>query len=209
MPSKFPLIKLLVFPLAAVIVANVVWFVASAFIEASQQPDPEAPVVYRGARIHTASGPVIERGVMIVLKGKILDVGSEDQVKIPNGAKVHDMTGKYGPRLVKKERCDYLRPTVAFCESPAAAIAKKEFMFPFATVVQCPQEKMIEAIGPTLVCSAVTEDAKFQRALLDAVHIDRLNIGALPTIKLNWLQPHEGNIVDFLFRARAFQSAGS
>jgi len=22
---------------------------------------------------------------------------------------------------------------------------------------------------------------------------------------LNWLQPHEGNIVDFLFRARAFQ----
>jgi hypothetical protein len=78
-------------------------------------------------------------------------------------------------------------------------------MFPFATVVQCPQEKMIEAIGPTLVCSAITEDAKFQRALLDATHIDRLNIGALPTIKLNWLQPHEGNIVDFLFRARAFQ----
>ena len=24
----------------------------------------------------------------------------------------HDMTAKYGPRLVKKERCDYLRPTV-------------------------------------------------------------------------------------------------
>jgi hypothetical protein len=27
----------------------------------------------------------------------------------------------------------------------------------------------------------------------------------IPTIKLDWLQPHEGNIVDFLFRARAFQ----
>jgi hypothetical protein len=24
---------------------------------------------------------------------------------------------------------------------------------------------------------------------------------------LNWLQPHEGNLIDFLFRARAFQSA--
>ena len=39
-----------------------------------------------------------------------------------------------------------------------------------------------------------------------ATHIDRLNIGPIPTIKLDWLQPHEGNIVDFLFRARAFQT---
>ena len=78
-------------------------------------------------------------------------------------------------------------------------------MFPFVTVVQCPQEKMLDSIGPTLVCSAITEDKKFQRALIDATHIDRLNIGPLPTIQLNWLQPHEGNIVDFLFRARAFQ----
>jgi acyl-CoA reductase-like NAD-dependent aldehyde dehydrogenase len=115
------------------------------------------------------------------------------------------MTAKFGPRLVKKERCDYLRPVVALCSSPEEPIAKKEYMFPFCTVVECPQEKMLDAIGPTLVCSAITEDKKLQKALLDATHIDRLNIGALPTIKLNWLQPHEGNIVDFLFRARAFQ----
>jgi acyl-CoA reductase-like NAD-dependent aldehyde dehydrogenase len=118
---------------------------------------------------------------------------------------VHDMTAKFGPRLVKRERCDYLRPTVILCDGPEKAIAKKEYMFPFVTVVQCPQEKMLEAIGPTLVCSAITEDKAFQRALIDATHIDRLNIGAMPTIKLNWLQPHEGSIVDFLFRARAFQ----
>ena len=43
--------------------------------------------------------------------------------------------------------------------------------------------------------------------LIDAVHIDRLNLGPVPTIQLNWLQPHEGNIVEFLFRARAFQTA--
>jgi acyl-CoA reductase-like NAD-dependent aldehyde dehydrogenase len=117
----------------------------------------------------------------------------------------HDMTAKFGPRLVKKERCDYLRPTVILCDSPEPAIAKKEYMFPFVTVVQCPQAKMLEAIGPTLVCSAITEDKKFQRDLLDATHIDRLNLGALQTIQLNWLQPHEGSIVDFLFRARALQ----
>jgi acyl-CoA reductase-like NAD-dependent aldehyde dehydrogenase len=120
-------------------------------------------------------------------------------------AGVHDMTAQYGPRLVKKAHCDYLRPTVILCDSHERAIAKKEFMFPFVTVVQCPQEKMLEAIGPTLVCSAITEDAKFQKALADAIHIDRLNIGPMKTIALNWLQPHEGSIVDFLFRARAFQ----
>ncbi|MBI2825681.1 MAG: aldehyde dehydrogenase family protein [Planctomycetia bacterium] len=118
---------------------------------------------------------------------------------------VEHATAKYGPRLVELERCAYLRPTVVHCSSPAPAIAKKEYMFPFVTVVKCPQEKMLESIGPTLVCSAITEDAKFQRQLTDAVHIDRLNIGPIPTIKLDWMQPHEGNIVEFLFRARAYQ----
>lgn len=114
-------------------------------------------------------------------------------------------TEKYGPRLVELERAAYLRPTVVHCASPAAAIAKKEYMFPFVTVVECPQEKMLSSIGPTLVCSAITEDAKFQQQLTDATWIDRLNVGPIPTIKLDWLQPHEGNIVEFLFRARAYQ----
>jgi hypothetical protein len=43
--------------------------------------------------------------------------------------------------------------------------------------------------------------------LIDAPNIDRLNLGAIPTIKLDWLQPHEGNIVEFLFRPRAFQAS--
>jgi acyl-CoA reductase-like NAD-dependent aldehyde dehydrogenase len=121
---------------------------------------------------------------------------------------VTDVTGKYrpGPRLVKHGSADYLLPTVIHASSPDAAVAKQEYMFPFVTVVECPQERMLEAIGPTLVCTAVTCHEPFRRQLLDAVHIDRLNLGPVPTTQLNWLQPHEGNIVEFLFRARAFQS---
>ena len=110
-------------------------------------------------------------------------------------------------RLVERERCDYLRPTVLHCASPDVAAAKKEYMFPFVTVVECPQSKMLGAIGSTLVATAITKDAGFRQVLLDARNIDRLNVGPIPTIKLNWLQPHEGNIVDFLFRPRAFQTA--
>ena len=124
-------------------------------------------------------------------------------------AGVEEVSAKHqeGGRLVSKERCDYLRPTVVHCASPEAAMSKKEYMYPFVTVVECPQSKMIGAIGTTLVATGLTEDPAFTRALLDARNIDRLNIGPVPTIKLNWLQPHEGNIVDFLFRPRAFQRA--
>jgi len=122
---------------------------------------------------------------------------------------VADVTAKYreGSRVVKEGRADYLLPTVVHCESVAAAIAKKEYMFPFVTVVECPEAKMVDAIGPTLVCSAITCKRELKRRLLDAVHIDRLNLGPVPTVQLNWLQPHEGNLIEFLFRPRAFQSA--
>src|SRR4051812_22689076 len=111
------------------------------------------------------------------------------------------------PRLIKAGRADYLLPTVLHAPSADAPAAKKEYMFPFVTVVECPEARLIDAIGPTLVCTAITGNDALRRQLLDAVHIDRLNLGPVPTIQLNWLQPHEGNLIDFLFRARAVQTA--
>ena len=64
---------------------------------------------------------------------------------------------------------------------------------------------MLSKIGPTLVGTVITGDSKLIRSAGDATHIDRLNIGAIPTNRLNWLQPHEGNLIDFLFRSRAYQ----
>ena len=118
---------------------------------------------------------------------------------------VTDMTKAYGPRLVEQDRCAYLRPTIIHCASADNEIAKKEYMYPFATVVECPQDQMLAKIGPTLVCSGITHDESFASELTSATHIDRLNVGPIATTKLNWLQPHEGNIIEFLFRSRAYQ----
>ena len=118
---------------------------------------------------------------------------------------VTDMTAPYGDRLVEQERCSYLRPMVVHCESPENSIAMKEYMFPFSTVVECPQDEMLKRIGPTLVGTGLTNDERWIEQLTSATHIDRLNIGPIPTTRLNWLQPHEGNIIDFLFRSRAYQ----
>jgi acyl-CoA reductase-like NAD-dependent aldehyde dehydrogenase len=123
---------------------------------------------------------------------------------------VTDVTAAHrsgAPRLVHSGRADYLLPTVVHCDSPDAPAANKEYMFPYVTVVHCPEAKMVEAIGQTLVCTALTANEALRRRLLDAVHVDRLNFGPVPTTQLNWLQPHEGNLIDFLFRARAFQTA--
>jgi acyl-CoA reductase-like NAD-dependent aldehyde dehydrogenase len=130
----------------------------------------------------------------------------DGELKTPG---VSDVSAKYRSedRLVRQGRADYLLPTVLHAENSDAPVARQEYMFPFVTVVQCPQTRMLETIGPTLVCSAITCNEGFRRQLLDAVHIDRLNLGPVATTQLNWLQPHEGNIVEFLFRARAFQTA--
>jgi len=121
---------------------------------------------------------------------------------------VSHMTAPYGDRLVEGERCGWLRPVVAHCTSPEPEIAKAEYMFPFVSVVECPQATMLEKIGPTLVCSAITDNPAFQSELINSTAIDRLNFGSIPTTKLDWLQPHEGNIIDFLYRSRALQMAG-
>jgi acyl-CoA reductase-like NAD-dependent aldehyde dehydrogenase len=124
-------------------------------------------------------------------------------------AGVTHATAPYGDRMVEGERCGWLRPVVVHATSPEPELARAEYMFPFVSVVECPQGAMLEKIGPTLVCTALTDDPAFQAALVDCTHIDRLNLGPIPTTKLDWLQPHEGNIIDFLYRSRALQVAAA
>jgi acyl-CoA reductase-like NAD-dependent aldehyde dehydrogenase len=121
------------------------------------------------------------------------------------GDGVTHVTGRYGPRLVEQERASYLRPTIIHCQSPEAAAAQKEYMFPFASVVSCPQAEMIKRIGPTLVATVISDVESFRQSASHATNIDRLNLGPIPTTKLNWLQPHEGNLFEFLYRNRALQ----
>ncbi len=122
---------------------------------------------------------------------------------------VTEFTAKYrdGSRLVENERYDFLRPTIVHCESPDAFLANTEYMFPFASVVECPQKDMLKKIKATLICTAITDDEKWKQELLDATNIDRLNLGRIKTMQINWMQPHEGNLTEFLFRNRAVQTS--
>jgi len=118
-----------------------------------------------------------------------------------------DLTERYrgSPRLVKQGRVSYLLPTILWCEDRDHLLNNREFLFPYATVVECPTSEIPDAIGPSLVVSAITGDNKFIAALMRSPHVDRLNVGAIPTYQLSWDQPHEGNLFEHLYRQRAFQ----
>jgi acyl-CoA reductase-like NAD-dependent aldehyde dehydrogenase len=118
----------------------------------------------------------------------------------------HELTAEFRgtPRLVQQGRLAYLLPTIIRCDRDHA-LANKEFLFPYASVVECPAAEIPDAIGPTLVATVITKDKNLARALMNSPHIDRLNVGPIPTWQLSWDQPHEGNLFEHLYRQRAFQ----
>lgn len=120
---------------------------------------------------------------------------------------VTDMTASFGDKLIERDHCAYLRPMVVHADSPDREVSTKEYMFPFVSVVECPQDQMLRRIGPTLVGTVLTRDEGFADQASRCIEIDRLNVGPIPTNRLNWLQPHEGNIIEFLYRNRAYQTA--
>ena len=111
------------------------------------------------------------------------------------------------PRLVKDGRCAWLLPTIILCDSPDHPLANKEFLFPFASVVECPQDNVLKKIGYTLAATVLSDDTGFIAEALACPNIERLNIGPLPTNRLTWDQPHEGNLFTHLYKQRALQHA--
>ena len=117
------------------------------------------------------------------------------------------MTARYrqGSRKVELEGATYLCPTVVLCNSFSHPLANKEYLFPYASVVEVPQDKMLEQIGRSLVVTAITRDENWIAELMEFEPVDRLNIGPVSTMKISWDQPHEGNLFEFLYKRRAYE----
>jgi acyl-CoA reductase-like NAD-dependent aldehyde dehydrogenase len=130
-----------------------------------------------------------------------------DQGLAEAGAREVTRSYRSTERLVTSNGCSYLLPTVLLCEDAGHRLANKEFMFPFASVVKTTQEQVPDALGPSLVVTAITSDPDLIRRLINSPNVDRLNIGAVPTNQISWDQPHEGNLFEHLYARRAFKRA--
>ena len=143
-------------------------------------------------------------GFANVKMAEFIDAQIEDGLKTAGAV---DITAKYrgGPRKVTFEGGVYLRPTIVLCDNFRHPLANKEFLCPYASVVQVPQGEMLEQMGYSLAVTAITKDATFTEQLLNWPHIERLNLGPLSTMHISWDQPHEGNMFEFLWKRRSIE----
>ncbi len=91
---------------------------------------------------------------------EFIDASVEEGLKSP-GAQDVTATYRNGPRRVQLDGGTYLRPTVVLCNSFAHPLANREFLCPYASVVEVPQSEMLKQMGPSLVVTAITEDQAF------------------------------------------------
>lgn len=122
------------------------------------------------------------------------------------GAREVTAAHRTGPRLERFQDATYLLPTLVRCTKLDHPLANTEYLFPYASVVEVPDEQALEWMGDTLVVSAITRAPANRARLLASPHIGRLNLGPTPTPSVRWDQPHEGNLFDFLYARRAVQS---
>lgn len=128
-----------------------------------------------------------------------------------------DMTGEEGApardvsatlrdagRVVTAYGGTYLLPTVIRCDA-SHPLANREFLFPFVSVVEVKAEMLPSILGPSLVVTCLSNDEKFRERFVRSPHVDRLNLGAIPTTQIGWDQPHEGNLFDHLYARRSIQ----
>jgi acyl-CoA reductase-like NAD-dependent aldehyde dehydrogenase len=124
-----------------------------------------------------------------------------------------DVTAKYrsGPRLVERDGATYLLPTIIHCTSTTHPLANREFLFPYAAVVDINRDEMQsmpESLGPTLSATVITQNQPLIDRMINSDLVGRLNLGPIQTNTIAWDQPHEGNLFDHLYARRAFQRAG-
>jgi hypothetical protein len=127
-----------------------------------------------------------------------------------------DMTGETGEardvsasvrgadRVTTVHGGTYVLPTVVRCDA-SHPLANREFLFPFASVVEVPAADLPDCLGPSLVVSCISNDPAFRARFVASPHVDRLNFGPLSTTQIGWDQPHEGNLFEHLYARRAIQ----
>lgn len=132
-----------------------------------------------------------------------IDATITEGLETPGAVDVSTALRNGSPRAVSRDGMNYLLPTLVTCQDFSHPLANREFLFPFASVTEVPQAAMLGQIGPSLVVTAITTNKDWIEDLLVSPDIDRLNIGPTPTNRIQWDQPHEGNLFEFLYRRRS------
>ncbi|HET9372321.1 MAG TPA: aldehyde dehydrogenase family protein [Vicinamibacterales bacterium] len=152
------------------------------------------------AELAPFANPAVARQISAQIDAGLAEPGAEDV----------SARFRSGPRLVERDGSTYLLPTIVHCTSADHPLANREFLFPYAAVVDLSSDDVATlpaCLGSTLVVTALTSDQALIDRLLGSDVIGRLNLGAIKTNQIAWDQPHEGNLFEHIYGRRAFQLA--
>lgn len=138
-----------------------------------------------------------------------MDAQIEKGLKTPGAEDVTSTIRGNADRKSVVEGITYMLPTVIHCDSWEHPLANTEFMFPYTSVVEVPEDEMLDKMGQSLVVSAITDNQSLIGRFMNSNLVERLNLGPMPTSVAKWDQPHEGNLFEFLYHRRAIQHAAA
>ncbi len=128
-----------------------------------------------------------------------------------NGKNAEDITQKLRDnkkRLVEKKGATFLRPTVLLLEEDVASKNSrlfKEYPFQYCTVTEISEDKTKEKLSDTLTLSMFTNDEEKIKSALRDPSIEKVYASQDTTCDIDLREPHEGYLLDFLFKKKAFR----
>jgi hypothetical protein len=187
--------------------ASAVWVTRHGDAIADALADRLARVVPRAiddpeAVLAPFADPAVARRVSTTIDQDLSNTDADASTR--GGARDCSAAVRGADRVVSAHGGTYLLPTVIRCDV-AHPLANREFLFPFASVVQVAADQLPAALGPSLVVTCLSADPRFHERFVASPHVDRLNLGPIPTTQIGWDQPHEGNLFEHLYARRAIQ----
>ena len=142
---------------------------------------------------------------------EFIDASIEQGLKEPGAV---DVTAKFraGARGQTLDGAQFVLPTVVRCQTVEHPLAPESDEVRAretekTELVEMPQRDMVTKMGKSLVVTAITKDDALIDELLRSKDVARVNLGPVPTSRVEWDQPHEGNLFEFLYERRAIQRA--
>lgn len=109
-----------------------------------------------------------------------------------------DCSAAFGDGVQQSDGLYFMRPTVLWCSDSNHPLARTEYPFPFVSVVEVDEERMVSWMGETLVLSALTNNPVLRQACTMATSFDRLYMGGEKTTVVDWSRPYQGNLFELL-----------
>ncbi|OPZ91273.1 MAG: hypothetical protein BWY74_02009 [Firmicutes bacterium ADurb.Bin419] len=123
-----------------------------------------------------------------VSKGEVLDITSNIRNK---------------PRLVEINNKGIIFPTVLLVKNKKSGAFGLELPFPFVSVIQIEENEIIEYAKNTLIMSVISGKVELVKDLCYEKSILKIFSGANVERGYNYLDPHEGYMLDFLNHKKA------